>query len=162
MKQTLLLMLLFCASASALTNDVAEITPENVTAMINAHRAEAGLPPLVLNEKLTRAAESRMQDMIDGEWWDHASPEGTSPFAWLAAADYDYLYAAENLAAGFETTPVLLEAWLESPGHRANVMGAHYSECGVAIIEGTTRGKALGRSVVVLFGRQKTPLFSAK
>lgn len=162
MKQVLLLTLLLCGSASALTNDVSEITPENVTATMNAHRAAAGLPPLVLNEKLTRAAESRMQDMIEGQWWDHASPEGTSPFVWLAAADYDYLYAAENLAAGFDTTPVLLEAWLESPGHRANVMGARYSDCGVAIIEGTTRGKALGRSVVVLFGRQKTPLFSAK
>lgn len=162
MKLTLVLMLLFGGSATAPGNDVREINPENVAAMMNAHRARAGLPPLVLNGKLTRAAESRMQDMIEGEWWDHAAPDGTSPFVWLAAAGYDYLYAAENLAAGFETTPVLVEAWLESPGHRANVLGTRYAECGIAVIEGTTRGRGQGKSVVVLFGRQKTPLFSAK
>lgn len=157
MKTTLALLLFFvCAPAFAFEGN--GITVANVVARMNAMRAEKSLPPLVVSDKLTRAAESRMQDMIDGEWWSHESPDGLSPFFWLSAADYDYMYAAENLAAGFETTPVLVEAWMESPGHRANIMGVQYAECGIAIIDGSTKGRALGKSVVVLFGREKTPL----
>lgn len=163
MKKTLSLLLLFaCGSAFAFDRSDTGITVENVIREMNAMRAAKRLPPLVVNDKLTRAAESRMQDMIDGEWWSHESPDGMSPFVWLSAAGYDYMYAAENLAAGFETSPVLLEAWMESPGHRANIMGVQYSECGIAVIEGSTKGRALGKSVVVLFGRQKTPLLTVQ
>ena len=151
----LVLMLLVAARVGAAD---ADITPSSVLAEMNARRAAASLPPLHLDPKLTRAAEARMEDMIAGEWWDHQSPDGTSPFAWLAAADYDYAFAAENLAAGFETAPVLVEAWLESPGHRDNILGVQYSDCGIAVIEGSTRGPAAGKSVVVMFGRKKVPL----
>lgn len=157
-----LLFLVVCGSAFAFDRSDTEITVENVIREMNAMRAAKGLPPLVVNGKLTQAAESRMQDMIDGEWWSHESPDGISPFVWLSAADYDYMYAAENLAAGFETSPVLVEAWMESPGHRANIVGVQYAECGIAIIDGSTKGRALGKSVVVLFGRQKTPLLTVK
>ena len=156
--RTILFSLLLCGRAFAL--DTTEITPESVTARMNVYRAENHLPPLRLDAKLTRAAEARMQDMIDGEWWDHESPDGTSPFIWLASVDYDYAFAAENLAAGFDTVPVLVEAWMESPGHRANIMGVQYAECGIAIIEGSTRGKAMGKSIVVMFGRKKVPMLS--
>ena len=152
----ILFSLLLCGRAFAF-EPTTEITPETVVAEMNVYRAENHLPPLRLDAKLTRAAESRMQDMIDGEWWNHESPEGTSPFLWLTSVDYDYAFAAENLAAGFETVPVLVEAWMESPGHRANIMGAQYAECGIAIIDGSTKGKALGKSVVVMFGRKKVP-----
>ena len=157
MKKIFFLVLLLSGRAFASDND---ITPESVTAMMNVYRSEAGLPPLRIHPKLTRAAEARMQDMIDGEWWNHESPDGTSPFIWLTSVDYDYAFAAENLAAGFETAPVLVEAWMESPGHRSNILGVQYAECGIAIIEGSTKGKALGKSVVVMFGRSKVPLLS--
>ena len=159
MKTILPLLLLFSVRAFAASAGT-EITPESVTAMMNAYRAEAGLPPLRLDAKLTRAADARMQDMIDGEWWDHESPEGASPFLSLAAVDYDYAFAAENLAAGYETVGVLVEAWMESPGHRENIMGVQYAECGIAMIEGSTKGKALGKSVVVMFGRKKVPMLA--
>jgi uncharacterized protein YkwD len=121
---------------------------------MNAYRAEAGLLPLRIDARLTRAAESRMQDMLDGGWWNHRSPEGTSPFVWLSVANYKYSMAAENLANGFETTRLLVETWMESPGHRANILGPAYADCGIAIIDGSTQGPASGKSVVVLFGRK--------
>jgi len=158
MKTTLSLLLLFVCGSAFAFDDTDDITTETVVRQMNAMRAVNSLPPLVVSDKLTKAAESRMQDMIDGEWWSHDSPDGMSPFVWLSAADYDYMYAAENLAAGFETSAVLVEAWMESPGHRANIMGVQYAECGIAIIDGSTKGRALGKSVVVLFGRQKTAL----
>ena len=139
-----------------------EITRENVLALMNAYRAEANLPPLYFNAKLQHAAESRMRDMEDGGWWSHESPEGTSPFVWLTAADYKYANAAENLAAGFETARLLVKSWMESPGHRGNIMGVQYADCGIAIIDGRTDRAAEGKSVVVLFGRPLVQYVSVK
>jgi uncharacterized protein YkwD len=130
-----------------------EISAENVTALMNVYRAEAGLGPLRLDTKLTRAAEGRMHDMIDGEWWSHESPDGTPPFVWITAANYNYVAAAENLAAGFETARLLVQSWIESPGHRANILNPLYADCGIAIIEGRTDRRGDGKSIVVLFGR---------
>jgi uncharacterized protein YkwD len=146
----LLLLLLFSARLFAAEN---EITVENVTALMNAYRAEAGVGPLRVDTRLARAAEMRMQDMLDGEWWSHQSPEGTPPFVAITAADYNYVAAAENLAAGFDTARVLVESWMESPGHRANIVNPLYADCGIAVIEGRTDRRGSGRSIVVLFGR---------
>lgn len=160
----LLLVLLLACSAAVLAEDVVltEITPESVTALMNEYRAQAGLLPLRLDSKLTRAAEGRMQEMADGGWWSHQSPEGTSPFVWLSIIDYKYSMAAENLATGFETVRLLVETWMESPGHRANILGGGYADCGVAVLDGSTTGPALGRAVVVLFGRRLAQTVAAR
>ena len=132
-----------------------EITPENVLAGMNAYRAEAGLPPLQLNARLTKAAEDRMLDMEDGGWWSHESPTGVSPFTWLMVRDYGYEAAGENLARGFDTAPFLVESWMESHGHRENILSPLYEECGIAIIDGATTGRATGKSVVVMFAKPR-------
>lgn len=155
MKKLFLLVLLFAFRAFAADDN--EITADHVVALMNEYRVEANLPPLHVEPSLMRAAEARMRDMEDGGWWSHESPEGTSPFAWIPI-DYDYVFAAENLAAGFETARLLVQSWMESPGHRANIMGAQYADCGIAIIEGSTKGPAAGKSVVVLFGRRKVQM----
>jgi uncharacterized protein YkwD len=154
MKSILVAALLSLGAFNAAAADPSnEITPENVVALFNAYRAEAGFPPLHLDARMARAAEARMRDMEDGAWWSHESPEGTSPFVWLAAEDYRYAAAAENLAAGFETARLLVQSWMESPGHRANIMNVQYADCGIAIIDGRTSGPATGKSIIVLFGR---------
>ncbi|MEO8383222.1 MAG: CAP domain-containing protein [Acidobacteriota bacterium] len=167
MRHLILALLVVCAPALMALDfggdeRANEITAENVTALMNAYRADAGLPPLRIDARLTRAAESRMQDMLDGGWWNHRSPDGTSPFVWVSLADYKYSMAAENLANGFETARLLVETWMESPGHRANILGAGYADCGIAIIEGSTRGPATGKSVVVMFGRRMAEVVAAK
>lgn len=162
MKPLCLSFLLFCGVAASASDFSNEITPETVTVQMNVYRAEAGLLPLRLDAKLTRAAEGRMQDMADGGWWSHESPEGISPFVWLSLADYKYSMAAENLANGFETAPLLVETWMESPGHRANILGPAYADCGIAIIDGSTKGPATGKSVVVVFGRRMAESVAVK
>ena len=163
MKQLFLALLLLFSSAAVAADDFSsDITAEAVVAQMNRYRAEAGLLPLRLDSKLTRAAEGRMQDMTDGGWWAHNSPEGTPPFVWLSIADYKYSLAGENLASGFDTAKVLVESWMESPGHRANILTAPFADCGVAIIEGSTKGPAMGRSVVVLFARRLAESVASK
>jgi len=154
MKSLLLALLLVPALAFG-ADDPAEITVANVIAEMNAYRAEEGLPPLVAEPRLMKSAEDRMKDMEDLGYWAHVAPDGRSPFVWLEANGYAHAYAAENLAAGFETVHVLVEGWMESHGHRQNIMSPLYTECGVAIIDGSTVKRGQGKSVVVLFGRQR-------
>lgn len=159
MKRLLLGVMLFAFRAFAL--DANAITAANVTVLMNEYRAEAGLPPLRIDPSLTAAAEARMRDMTEGEWWGHQAPDGTPPFVHIPI-DYDYAFAAENLAAGFDTAGLLVLSWMESSGHRANILGARYADCGIAIIEGSTKGPSTGKSIVVLFGRRKVQQVTTK
>jgi len=142
--------LLMSVAASA-----SDITRTTVLEQMNARRLAALVPPLRHDARLDLAAEDRMRDMEDQAYWAHTSPDGRSPFEWLLPRGYDYWFAAENLAAGFETAEVLVDGWMESEGHRDNIMSPMFQECGIAIIEGGTKGKSTGKSIVVLFGRVK-------
>jgi uncharacterized protein YkwD len=155
LRVTALLALLLVPAFAFAADDPTAITVDHVIAEMNAYRAADGLPPLVAEPRLMKSADDRMHDMEDLGYWGHVAPDGRTPFVWLKANGYVHAYAAENLASGFETVHVLLEGWMESPGHRANIMSPLYNECGVAIIDGATTGHATGKSVVVLFGRQR-------
>ena len=156
MKRLLFLALFLSTSAFASSSPTNVITRENVLALMNAYRAELNLAPLREDPRLDRAAEDRMRDMENNLYWAHQSPDGVSPFVWLSARDYYYKAAAENLAAGFETANFLVKSWLESPGHRENILSPEFEDCGIAIIDGATTGRATGKSIVVLFGRAAT------
>ena len=130
-----------------------EITTETVLAYMNAERVAAGVAPLRIDARLAAAAEDRMVDMEDLGYWAHQSPDGRSPFVWLSTRSYPFSNAGENLATGFETAEVLVTSWMESPGHRANILSPKFEDCGIAIIDGATTGRANGKSIVVLFGR---------
>ena len=157
--RTLVFLAALAVSVSAAGSD---ITRETVLAQMNAKRLSKLLPPLREDARLTLAAEDRMHDMEDLGYWAHVSPDGRSPFTWIKPRGYDFWFAGENLASGFETAEVLVDGWMESEGHRDNILGAMYQDCGIAIIEGATTGKSTGKSVVVLFGRQLMPDQQAK
>lgn len=145
---TLALLLLLTGDPA----DTTDINSTNVLALMNEYRAAEGLPPLREDPRLSKAANDRMRHMEELGYWKHEAPDGMSPFVWLAARDYPYAFAGENLATGFETAPLLVESWMESPGHRANIVSAKYQDVGIAIIDGATTRPAVGKSIVVLFG----------
>jgi uncharacterized protein YkwD len=155
MKALFLSLLLLLSGAAFAGDSLNEITAENVIRLMNEERAQAALPPLQLDSKLTLAADDRMQHMEEESYWNHESPEGLSPFTWVREREYEYLTVGENLATGFETAKVLMEGWMESPGHRANIMSPDFQDCGIAVIDGSTRGPAVGKSIVVMFGKKK-------
>lgn len=132
-----------------------EITPATVLAQMNAERAAAGLAPLRIDSRLAGAATDRIVDMEELGYWAHQSPDGRSPFVWLSSRHYAFSNAGENLATGFESAEVLVLSWMESPGHRANILSPMYQDCGIAIIDGATDRRASGKSVVVLFARPR-------
>ncbi len=151
------LFLVFLAAALSVPLFASEITPQAVIDSMNVYRRQAGLPPLREEARLVKAADDRIRDMEDLGYWGHESPDGRAPFVWLRAEGYHYQYAGENLAAGFETNELLVSSWMESPGHRSNILSPLYTDCGVAVLDGATTGRATGKSVVVLFGRPKNP-----
>ena len=143
-------LLLLSGAASADSN---EITVENVLRLMNERRAQSSLPPLHADKRLMRAADDRMRHMEEESYWGHRSPDGLSPFSWVTLRAYEFRSVGENLACGFDTARVLVEAWMESPGHRANILSNDFEDCGIAIIDGSTKGPANGKSIVVLFAK---------
>jgi uncharacterized protein YkwD len=131
-----------------------EINPESVIGLMNHYRRQNQLPPLHAEPRLMKAAEDRMRDMEEMGFWAHESPEGRSPFFWLHFRSYRFRVAGENLARGFETNDLLVSSWMDSPGHRGNILGVEFHHVGVAVIEGATTGRYPGKSVVVLFARE--------
>lgn len=130
------------------------MSSQDLLAMTNQKRAEAGLAPLQLNGQLAQAAEAKAQDMFAKDYWAHFSPTGASPWDFIRAAGYSYVYAGENLARGFTTTGEVINAWMASPDHRANMLSSHYSDVGFAIEQGRLPGDDNTVLVVEMFGSQ--------
>jgi uncharacterized protein YkwD len=99
--------------------------------LINQERANQGLAPLTLNNQLTSAARSHNQDMACNDFFSHNSPTAGSPFDRILAAGYDYSWAAENIAAGYAAPQDTVAGWMNSSGHRANILGSNYIHVGI-------------------------------
>jgi uncharacterized protein YkwD len=133
-----------------------DISRASVVAGMNLERLARHLPPLREDPRLDAAADDRAHVMRSLRYWAHVGPDGRTPFDFFIPHGYTFLSAAENLAAGFDTVQRLIAGWMDSSGHRANILSPDYEDCGVAIIEGsTTHPWWNGKSVVVLFGKPR-------
>jgi hypothetical protein len=90
--------------------------------------------------------------MLSVDYWSHNAPDGTTPWQWIEGEGYAYTNAGENLARGFNTTEGIIDAWLESPSHRANVLNRDYTEVGFAAVNGTMSGQKT-TLVVAMYAR---------
>lgn len=109
----------------------------------NIARAQnGGLPALVENEMLVRDAQMKVDDMFAKQYFEHVSPSGVGPDELAVAAGYAYVVVGENLALGdFASDQALVTAWMNSPGHRANILNTHFQEIGVAVGKGLYEGR---------------------
>ncbi len=98
---------------------------EEVVRLVNIERDKEGLPPLTVSTELQQAAQKKAQDMVDNNYFDHTSPTYGSPFKMLQDFGIGYYIAAENIAMGQATPESVMTTWMNSPGHRANIL----SEC---------------------------------
>lgn len=103
---------------------------------VNRLRAEAGVAPLVENPRLDAAAQDHAEDMLARGYYDHKSPEGKQVGDRLNAEGYSWRLAAENLAAGHFTVDSVLEAWMQSSGHRANLLRSNVTDFGFGLAVG--------------------------
>ncbi|MFC8764604.1 MULTISPECIES: CAP domain-containing protein [Streptomyces] len=106
---------------------------DQVIALVNSERAKAGCGPLSANATLTRAAQGHSDDMAARNFFDHTDPDGDGPGERVTAAGYPWSTYGENIAKGQSTPEQVMESWMNSPGHRANILNCDFKEIGVGI-----------------------------
>lgn len=120
------------------TNQETEISVSDyeaeVVRLVNEIRAENGLNTLSINQQLTNLARMKSQDMHDKHYFDHTSPTYGSPFDMMHSFGITYRAAAENIAKGQSTPKEVVDAWMNSAGHRKNILGASYTQIGVGYL----------------------------
>ncbi|MFJ9623156.1 sigma-70 family RNA polymerase sigma factor [Streptomyces sp. NPDC101181] len=106
-------------------------TAAQVTELVNAERAKEGCGPVSVNEKLNTAAQRHSADMAARDYFSHTSPDGTDPGDRITAAGYRWSTYGENIAKGQRTPADVMRSWMDSPGHRANILNCSFKEIGV-------------------------------
>jgi uncharacterized protein YkwD len=101
-----------------------------VIALINQERSAEGLPALSSQSQLTSAARIHSADMACNGFFSHTSPTTGSPFDRIADQGYSFSTAGENIAAGYSSPASTVETWMNSSGHRANILNANYIHVG--------------------------------
>ncbi|WP_129597922.1 CAP domain-containing protein [Anaerophilus nitritogenes] len=104
---------------------------KEVVRLVNIEREKNGLKPLKENEELSRVARFKSDDMKDQGYFSHTSPTYGSPFDMMKNFGIKYSYAGENIAKGQRTPEEVVRAWMNSTGHRKNILNVNYTEIGV-------------------------------
>ena len=107
---------------------------QEVIHLVNVERAKAGLKALTEDWELSRVARYKSQDMHDLRYFSHTSPTYGSPFDMMKAFGIRYRTAGENIAMGYRTPAAVVQGWMNSPGHRANILNASYTKIGVGYV----------------------------
>ena len=105
-----------------------------VVRLVNEVRAKNGLKPLTENWELSRVARYKSQDMVDNRYFSHTSPTYGTPFQMIRAFGLTYRTAGENIAYGQRTPRSVVNAWMNSSGHRANILNPSYTQIGVGYV----------------------------
>ena len=109
---------------------------QEVLALVNKERAAAGLSAYTLDDTLCQAANIRAQEIVSE--FSHTRPDGTSCFSVLQQFNYQHMKAGENIAAGQSTPEQVVDSWMHSEGHRANILSTDYTKMGVGYWESST------------------------
>jgi uncharacterized protein YkwD len=118
------------------------ISDSDILKYTNEERESFSLKPLSANLVLDKIADLRADDLFANQYFDHVSPDGQSASELAKDVDYDYLLIGENLALGnFDGERGIVSAWMDSPGHRANILNDKYTELGVALKNGVFKGE---------------------
>ncbi len=115
-------------------------TEQAVLTLVNSERAKAGCSALTANSTLASVARAHSADMAARRYFSHTNPDGKSPFDRMRAAGYSGRLMGENIAAGYRTAAAVMEGWMNSSGHRANILNCGYREIGVGFATGGSFG----------------------
>ncbi len=116
------------------TDSAVRAYEQEVIRLVNAERAKYGLAPLTENWELSRVARWKSQDMKDRGYFSHTSPTYGTPFQMLRTFGLSYRSAGENIAMGYATPAAVVNGWMNSEGHRANILSASYTQIGVGYV----------------------------
>ncbi len=151
---TIIALFLVAVSGRVLigTDFTALVLPKVLVDYANQDRDTKNYGHLAINSVLEKAAQMKADDMAAKGYFAHKSPDGKTPWYWFQQVGYDFSYAGENLAVNFSDSVDVNTAWMNSPGHRDNILNSNFSEVGIATAEGMYQGRKT-TFVVQLFGR---------
>ncbi len=130
------------SSVFSTTQELSNLTLDGVFKWTNINRQENGLVSLKNNTQLNISARKKLDDMFAKQYFEHVSPSGVGVGDLGKKSGYEYVLIGENLAMGnFKNDQAVLEAWMASPGHRANILNTEYQDIGIAVGRGMFEGK---------------------
>ena len=115
-------------------NDTVSDAEKRVVELVNEIRVAKGLSALTLNSELSAVARLKSQDMKDNQYFSHTSPTYGSPFDMMKRFGIAYRTAGENIAMGYQTPEAVVDGWMNSDGHRANILNASFTQIGVGYV----------------------------
>ena len=127
------------ATTESTTTDTNNSIAKSLLALVNQARAENGLSALSLNDSLSAVAQKKAEDMKNNNYFSHTSPTYGSPFDMIKNAGISYKSAGENIAMGQKTAEAVFNAWMNSSGHRANILSSKFTQMGIGVTDGSTR-----------------------
>lgn len=141
----------------ALLGAMLDNSPETLLSSTNQQRQTAHESALTIDPQLTVAAQAKANDMAARNYWAHNTPDGKAPWTFFTAAGYNYQLAGENLAYGFNGAQEVIAGWMNSPGHRANLLNAGYEDVGFGVVTTPSyQGKGQETIVVAEYGKPST------
>lgn len=122
------------------TNMSAAVEAAVMVDLTNENRVQNALPGLTVSPVLVEAAQEKADDEAAKSYFAHTSPQGLDSWYWFKQVGYDFTYAGENLAVDFTDSAEVVNAWMNSPEHRANILDGHYTQIGIATASGMYQG----------------------
>jgi len=117
------------------------IKASELVSLTNQARVNYNLNNLTINPLLTKAAYAKAENLLKNDYFSHNSPDGKKFSAWVREADYTYTVVGENLAMGFSSNEAIINAWMQSPKHRENILRPEYNDIGLAVLKGRLEGQ---------------------
>ena len=145
------LLMRYSGSFRSVLGFATDITTNRLFYLSNEQRSKQGLQKLRYSEQLAEAAQKKAEDMFSKNYWSHYAPDGTAPWNFIKSTGYSYVYAGENLAKNFLFSDAVVDAWMNSPTHKENMLRKDYEEVGLAIVNGILNGEQT-TLVVQMFG----------
>jgi len=143
---------------SSVKVEASEINGSNVLRIINTEREGNHLKPLLIDPDLERAATLKSRDMINRNYFEHYA-FGLTPWDFIKNSGYDFSLAGENLAMDFATSEGMVNAWMNSPAHRANILNPDFQDIGIGIVKGAYKENGVSNETTMvanLFGSKKS------
>lgn len=139
-----------------------DIADEGLLTETNNMRAQEGLAVLTFNEELDKAAQAKAEDMSKHDYWSHNTPDGQQPWDFILKDNYNYSKAAENLAYGFSSSKAVVAGWMNSSGHRVNILDTNLSNVGFGVVNAPNyQGTGPQTVVVAMYGKPSSDLAGA-
>jgi uncharacterized protein YkwD len=145
------------AKGGSILGYATDISADKLFNLTNNEREKGGLNKLTYNVKLQEAAQKKAENMFTNSYWSHYGPNGETPWQFILSSGYQYEYAGENLAKNFLFSEGVVQAWMNSPTHRDNIMREEYNEVGFAVVNGVLNGEET-TLVVQMFAK---PLYAS-